>query len=161
MCCKKMPSVFMAFFMAFPCLCNAQNTAEKKETEKKDTLVLYDIFDKLSETSHGGGKVTLAGDDIKSIINDTKNVKKQLKGYRIRIFRDNSQTARQKAENIKANIGKEYPSLPIYITHNSPDFHVEVGDFRNHDEAEKTKRTLINSYPEATLVNVNINFPPL
>ncbi|MDR2466510.1 MAG: hypothetical protein LBD35_03870 [Prevotellaceae bacterium] len=127
-----------------------------------DTAYSYNIFDKLSESSAGKGKVTLGGDNLKALVNETKTVKKPaIKGCRIRVFRDNSQTARQKAESIKAAIEKSYPALPVYISHQSPDFYVEAGDFRTPDDAEKMKRRLVFLYPAATLVNVSINFPPL
>jgi hypothetical protein len=127
-----------------------------------DTAYSYSIFDRLSESPAGKGRVTLGGDNLKALINESKTLKKPaIKGCRIRVFRDNSQTARQKAESIKTAIEKSYPSLPVYISHQSPDFYVEAGDFRTPDDAEKMKRKLVFQYPAATLVNVSINFPPL
>lgn len=141
-----------------PCRSHAQ---QDSLTTKNDAVTVYDIFEKMSETSSDKGKIVLGGDNIKSIIQENKNAKKSIKGCRIRIFKDNSQTARQKAENIKASIERNYPGFPVYITHLSPNFHVDCGDFRNQDEAEKMRRTLIAAYPGTTLVNVTINLPPL
>jgi hypothetical protein len=125
-----------------------------------DTIASFDIFEKLSET--GEGKVILEGDNIKAIIIDAKTQKPiPLKGWRIRIFRDNSQAASRKAEKIKSDIQSTFPLLPVYITHNSPNFYVEVGDYRTRDDAEKMRRLLIPAYPGASAVQGNINFPPL
>jgi hypothetical protein len=152
-----MPLLFV--FTGFtPCLSQVQTDSL---TVKNDTIIVYDIFEKLSETSSDKGKIVLGGDNVKSIIQENKTVKKNIKGCRIRIFKDNSQTARQKAENIKANIERTYPGLPVYVTHLSPNFHVDCGDFRNQDEAEKMRRILTAAYPGTSLVNVTINLPPL
>jgi hypothetical protein len=125
-----------------------------------DTIASFDIFDKLAET--GEGKVILGGDNVKAIVNDVKIQKPvPLKGWRIRIFRDNSQAASRKAERIKSDIASTFPGLPVYITHNSPNFYVEVGDYRTRDDAEKMRRLLIPAYPGASAVQGTINFPPL
>ncbi|MDR1130004.1 MAG: hypothetical protein LBK96_03370 [Prevotellaceae bacterium] len=138
----------------------AQSVQDSIITNPLDTIASYDIFDKLSET--GGGRVILGGDDVKSIVNEIKTQKsKPLKGYRIRIFRDSKQAASRKAESIKGEIEKTYSGLPVYVRHDSPTFYVEVGDYRTQEDAEKMKRTLISAFPEARLVSVSINFPPL
>jgi hypothetical protein len=126
-----------------------------------DTIVSYDIFDKLSEPA-GGGKVFFGGDDIKSVINEMKTQKSApLKGWRIRIFRDSNQAASRRAESTKSEIEKNYPGLPVYVTHKPPTFYVEVGDYRRWDDAEKMRRTLISEHGGASVVPVLINFPPL
>jgi hypothetical protein len=138
----------------------AQNVQDSIATNPLDTIASYDIFDKLSETTKG--KVILGGDDVKSIINEVKTQKnKPLKGWRIRIFRDSNQAASRKAESIKSDIERTYPGLPVYVTHNSPNFYVEVGDYRTRDDAERMRRTLIATFPAASPVSVSINFPPL
>jgi hypothetical protein len=125
-----------------------------------DSIASYDIYSKLFEPSKG--KVILGGDDVRLSINEMKMQKgKTLKGWRIRIFRNSNQAASRRAESIKNNIEKTYPGLPVYVTHNSPYFYVEVGDYRTRDDVEKMKRILISSFPEASLVSVPINFPPL
>jgi hypothetical protein len=139
---------------------SAQNVQDSIATNPLDTIASYDIFEKLSKTTEG--KVTLGGDDVRSIINEVKAQKsKPLKGWRIRIFRDSNQAASRKAESIKSDIEKTYPKLPVYVTHNSPNFYVEVGDYRTRDDAEKMRRTLIATFPAASPVSVLINFPPL
>jgi hypothetical protein len=138
----------------------AQDVRDSTVFNPLDTIASYDIFDKLSKSAEG--RVTLGGDDVKSIIDELKTQKsKTLKGYRIRIFRDSNQAASRRAESLKSDIEKTYPGLPVYVTHNSPNFYVEVGDYRTRDEAEKMRRTLIASFPGASLISVSINFPPL
>jgi hypothetical protein len=137
----------------------AQNAQDSVVFNPLDTIASYDIFDKLYEPAEG--KVILGGDDVRSVINELKTQKSRpLKGWRIRIFRDRNQAASRRAESIKNDIEKTYPGLPVYVTHNSPIFYVEVGDYRTPDDAEKMKRILSVSFA-ASLREVYINFPPL
>jgi len=125
-----------------------------------DTIVSFDIFEKLSDRTEG--KVILGGDEIKSIVNESKTKKSApLKGWRIRIFRDNSQAASRKAESIKNDMNRTFPGLPVYIRYDSPNFYVEVGDYRTRDDAEKMRRLLLPAYRLASPALGNINFPPL
>jgi hypothetical protein len=144
----------------FSVAANAHGVHDSVMSNPLDTILSYNIFDKLYEPAEG--KVILGGDDIRSVLDELKTQKnKPLKGWRIRIFRDRDQAASRRAENIKSNIEKTYPGLPVYVTHSSPIFYVEVGDYRTQDEAEKMRRTLISAYPVASMVSVFINFPPL
>jgi hypothetical protein len=143
---------------------NAQNNLGIQDStvfNPLDTIVAYDIFDKLSQATEG--KVILGGDNVKSIISEMKARKSEpLKGCRIRIFRDREQGASRRAEIQKNEIEKKYPGLPVYVTYDSPAFYVDVGDYRTTDEAEKMKRILISSLSlEASMISVQINFPPL
>jgi hypothetical protein len=138
----------------------SQNIQDSIKNHPLDSITSYDIFSKLSKATKG--RVILGGDNIRSIIGESKMQKsKPMKGYRIRIFRDSNQAASHRAENIKNDIEKAYPGLPVYVTHDSPNFYVEVGDYRTQDDAEKMKRTLIAAWPGASLVSVPIKFPPL
>jgi hypothetical protein len=144
----------------FPAALNAQGVRDSVASNPLDTIVSYDIFDKLYEQADG--KVILGGDDVRSVINELKTQKSRpLKGWRIRIFSDRNQAASRRAESIKNDIEKTSPGLPVYVTHKSPIFYVEVGDYRTRDDAEKMKRILSVSFPKASLAPVSINFPPL
>jgi hypothetical protein len=144
---------------------NAQNIQDSIETNPLDTIAPYDIFNKLSETTEG--KVILGSEDVKSIINEMKAQKiKPLKGYRVRVFRDNGQAASRRAESIKSEVEKAYPGVPVYVKHFSPNFYVDVGDYRTQDDAEKMRRILIAaSFAGAgagvSLIYTDINFPTL
>jgi hypothetical protein len=139
---------------------NTQNVRDSTVINPLDTIAAYDIFDKLSQSNEG--KVILGGDDVKAVIDAMKTRKgKPLTGYRIRIFRDSKQGASHIAAKYKSDIETTYPGLPVYVTHDSPRFYVEVGDYRTKDEAEKMRRILIATFSGASLVPVPINFPPL
>ncbi|MDR1593179.1 MAG: hypothetical protein LBS43_01685 [Prevotellaceae bacterium] len=157
---KHLSTIILLISIVLSVAGNAQNVQDSTVFNPLDTISAYDIFDKLSQT--GEGKVILGGDDVRTVINGMKTQKnKPLRGYRIRIFRDSNQAASRRAASIKNDIEKTYPGLPVYVTHNSPNFYVEVGDYRTKGEAEKMKRTLLSAFPAASLVSVPINFPPL
>lgn len=154
---KKILTGIIVFTGMFFC----SNAYSQDTIEIVHKVINIDIFEKIATPSNNG-KVTLGGDNIKSIIAEVKESKKTpLKGFRIRVFMDNSQNARNKAEGTKNRIKNEYPYLPVYVSHISPNFYVDVGDFRTRDDAEKMKNTLKASYPALRIVPTNIKLPPL
>jgi hypothetical protein len=139
---------------------NATASADFDADADSDSAT-YNIFDRLAKADEG--KVILGGDNIKTLINEARaarRVNRNVTGWRIRVFSDKNQNALQKAEATKASLAKIYGSA-VYITHNSPNFYVEVGDYRTLDEAEKTRKRLSSTYPGAAIVQTRINFPPL
>lgn len=78
-----------------------------------------------------------------------KKTKEDL-GYRVRIFRDNSQNAKTKAIDITKKLRSEFPDLPTpYLHHIEPYFIVSVGDYRTKDGALKTLLRIKKSFPKA------------
>ncbi len=86
---------------------------------------------------------------------------KKITGYRIRIFFDNSQSARGKSSGVKANFLASYPDIPAYWTYDEIYYKVTVGDFRTKSEAIFMLKKLQPDFPSAFLVKMPINFPPL
>ena len=87
------------------------------------------------------------------------NVAKKLTGFRIRVYFDNGQNARNRSEAIARAISGSYPGIGVYRTFESPNFKVSVGDFRTKDEALKIYHSLKASYPTAIILKENINYP--
>lgn len=56
-------------------------------------------------------------------------------GYRIRIFFDNSQTARTSASSTRARFEEMFPNIPVYLNYENPYFKVSVGNCLTIDEA--------------------------
>lgn len=69
-----------------------------------------------------------------------------LEGYRIRIYRDNSQSARSRSEEIEARFKERYPDVGVYRWYSNPYFFVTVGDFRTVDEAVRFQSRLTSDY---------------
>ena len=89
----------------------------------------------------------------------SNNAAKKLTGYRIRVFFDNGQNARNKSEAIARSISNAFPGIGVYRTFESPNYKVSVGDFRTKDEALKVFHTLKSTYPTALLLKETINYP--
>lgn len=56
------------------------------------------------------------------------------KGYRVQIYCGND---RVKANELKIDFIRRYPSVHTYLTYMQPQFRVKVGDFKTRAEAEK------------------------
>lgn len=89
---------------------------------------------------------------------DNKN---KLQGYRIRIFFDNGQNARQQSEKTMADFQAAWPDVPVYRAYANPYFKVTVGDFRTKSEALHFMSRLLPTYPRAFLTREPIAWPRL
>ena len=87
------------------------------------------------------------------------NASKRITGYRIRVYYENNQNARNRSEAIARSISGTYPGIGVYRTFESPNFKVCVGDFRTKDEALKLYHALKSSYPTAIFLKETINYP--
>ena len=87
------------------------------------------------------------------------NAGKKLSGYRIRVFYDNGQSARNRSEAIARSVSNAFPGIGVYRTFESPNFKVCVGDFRTKDEALKVYHALRATYPTAIILKDTINYP--
>ena len=87
------------------------------------------------------------------------NASKRVTGYRIRVYYENSQNARNRSESIARTISGTYPGIGVYRTFESPNFKVCGGDFRTKDEALKMYHALKSSYPTAIILKETINYP--
>lgn len=86
---------------------------------------------------------------------------KGIEGYRLEIFFGSDNKAREKATRVKNEFNLIYPTIPAYVSFQTPNFKVRVGDFRNKSEALKTKAAIGAKYPNAFIVKDNIHFPEL
>jgi len=82
-------------------------------------------------------------------------------GFRVEIFFSSGSGAREMAERRKAEFLKNYPEIPVYISFQSPNFRLRIGDFRNRSEALKVKNQIQKAYPTAFIVPDLIQFPKL
>lgn len=138
--------------------------AQAQILNESDTLFRSDIFKIIAEPG-----ITLSTVAIKQSSHITKTVnnyianasKKRLSGFRIRIFFDNKQDARDKSLNLENSFRELYPGVGAYRTYTNPYFKVTVGDFRNRSDAMKLFKEIENIYPSAFIVREQINFPPL
>jgi hypothetical protein len=74
-------------------------------------------------------------------------------GYRINIFSDSGQTARQKAYDTRSNFMKNFPDIEAYLKYVAPNFQITVGDFRTKNEALRERKKIEKLFPRAFIVS--------
>ena len=150
-----------------PLIGYSQTIVNEKEVVTPDTAefrAIFSIYDRLIESSSTGSEIIINQDPkVEELLRQHfhKGADKKFAGWRIRIFRENSQSARDRVNYIVNSLKNTYPGIPVYTTYEAPTWYVSVGDFRTRDEAEKMKRELKITYPGASLIRESINFPPL
>lgn len=87
------------------------------------------------------------------------NRKRDMNGYRVRIFFDNKQTARVESENTLKRFNGLYHDVAAYRSYANPYFKVTVGDFRTKSEAMELLERIKGDFPSAFVVKENISFP--
>lgn len=85
-----------------------------------------------------------------------QNRQKKNYGYRIRIFFDNKQSARNDSETILNRFMELFPDIPAYRSYSNPYFTVSVGDFKNKSEAVRTLELIKTEFPNALVLRDNI-----
>lgn len=87
------------------------------------------------------------------------NGSKPMSGYRIRIFFDNKQKARNASEYAISKFKSAHPGIAAYRSFSNPYFKVTVGDFRSKSEAIALLKEIKYEFPSAFVVKENINYP--
>lgn len=149
-------SIVAIAVLLFPFSLRAQS-----DTTAKASYVPY--FQFLQQPSVSGGRVIIHQDpEVKKLFDyiELQNAKtKGMPGFRIRIYRENSQQARQKSMDLVADFIAKYPDLPCYRYYDNPYFKVSVGDFRTRFEAMKAFKLVEKDFPDAFIVQETINYP--
>ncbi len=133
---------------------------------QQDTAInrIEDIIEYINNEP-GSGNVKVIQDNRigkllqKSIKYDSRYLK--IKGYRVRIFSNNSQGAKEMAYNNKLVFEGLFPDIPVYVVPNMPNWNVYVGDYRTKDDAIRDLKLIQEYYPNAFLKPDNIRFPKL
>ncbi|MBO4572018.1 MAG: SPOR domain-containing protein [Bacteroidales bacterium] len=171
---KKTLTILFAALLSSAALL-AQNTTQTASAT--DSLPVYEplpsedisysgknIFDVLSKSTLTSGTVNIEQSQaVKAAFarHVAGNSSRKITGYRVRIFFDNSQNARQRSESVAGAFAAAYPGISIYRSYVSPYFKVTVGDFRSRDEAQLFAERLKGWFPSAFLVKEHINYPSL
>lgn len=87
------------------------------------------------------------------------NAQRTISGYRVRIFFDNKQSARNESEAALKRFESLYHDVSAYRSYANPYFKVTVGDFRTKSEAMEHLERIKHEFPSAFVVKENINFP--
>ena len=82
-------------------------------------------------------------------------------GYRIQIFMESGNEALNLAEEARDEFAEKFTEIPAYLAFRAPYYRVRVGDFRTRLEAEQFLRKISLDYPNAWVIEDDINFPKL
>ena len=126
------------------------------------TLYGQSIFNVLPSVSKGG-KADVRVTQTKTLQEMlsrqiASNGSRNVTCYRVRIFNDNSQTARAASEAVLASSKAAY-AYPAYRSYTNPFFKVTVGDFRTKSEALQLLGMLQAEYPTAFLGKETVKDP--
>lgn len=83
----------------------------------------------------------------------------EVEGYRIRIFLDNRQDAREASETAQKRFHMLFPEYETYRTYIYPNFKVTVGDFRTRTEAKMALVHIAKYFPSSFIVKERMKFP--
>ncbi|MCB0804851.1 MAG: SPOR domain-containing protein [Bacteroidales bacterium] len=84
-----------------------------------------------------------------------------IEGWRIEIYFEAGNNSKKLAMEAKSEFVENYPEVPAYLLFQQPYYKVRVGDYKTKMEAEKFLNEIEQAYPNAFVVNDEINFPKL
>ena len=88
-----------------------------------------------------------------------KNASRPILGYRVRIYFDNTQNARNDSEKMMIDFQNKFPGVTAYRSYVNPYFKVTVGDYRTKSEALQLLAELKTEFPSSFIVKENIKYP--
>ena len=105
----------------------------------------------LTNTDNGGSVVVFEGDGVSDAVLAVESQRrvKEVSGFRLVIFSDNSQYAGDNAERVLKEFTDLYPRINAYLVYESPYFKVSVGDCISMEEAQMLISKIQGYYPTA------------
>lgn len=111
-----------------------------------------DLFRKSLEQSQNGATVVVSeqGDASSAVASATTQTQRSnVRGFRVGIFYDNSQDARERAAEAEQLFRASFPSIPVYKDYRNPYFIVTVGNCLTQEEATILWGRVKNLFPKA------------
>ena len=123
----------------------------------RESTNIFDILDR--NTENGGTVIIEQSESMKKAVNHhiSSNGRRKVSGYRVRIFYDNAQNARAKAQSVASSFSSMYPKVGVYKSYDNPFFRVSVGDFKERSDAQRFADQLRSMFPSAFIVKETIN----
>lgn len=75
--------------------------------------------------------------------------RKTMSGFRILVLSTND---RNKAMEVKTSLLRDFPEHKTYLIYQSPNFKIQIGNFRTQAEAEKLKKIIMRLYPDGVII---------
>ena len=123
------------------------------------------IFNRLNQNKYNRGEVEIIQDSsiVFFMYHQLKTYGKLngIRGYRISIFRDTGQDAREKCMAVRSRFKSRYENMPFHEEFVYPYYKLYVGDFRTESEALKFLKIIERDFPDAFIVRDIISYPRL
>ena len=105
----------------------------------------------LTSSKQEGSVVVIEGDGVRDAVKavESQRRSKEVSGFRIVIFSDNSQYAGDNADAVLQEFKTMYPHINAYLVYESPYFKVSVGDCLSMEEAQILLAKILGNYPKA------------
>lgn len=139
------------FLFSFICM-SAQTSQDSLIAREKVT------YDSLME--YLGGAITVSDSvnvAMQKQIDRNKSRNHNMASYKLRIYFDNAQNARNISAEIVDTFSYYYPEIPVSRTYVNPYFKVTVGDFRTKSDAMRFQEAIKSKYPTVFLVKEPIS----
>jgi len=75
--------------------------------------------------------------------------KKSIPGFRVMVITTNDRT---KALVVKTTLLRDFPEHKTYLIYQSPNFKVQIGNFKTQTDAEKLRKTIVRLYPDGVII---------
>mgnify|MGYP000497493766 CR=1 FL=1 len=80
-----------------------------------------------------------------------------LEGYRVQIYNGRKNECMRE----RSNFLKLYPRVATYTVYESPEYRIQVGDFRTRLEAEKFRKNILEHFSGSFVLKTTIKWPDL
>lgn len=143
-------------------LCISSKAVAQNEVTQEDTLEVAPpaILDVLAEKNSFGSPLINQADGVTKALQDyliAKPAEKKI-GYRILVYYDNDQKARNESKDIETELRAAYPNHRVYRSYASPYFIVYIGNFRTKADAMALYNNLLLVYENAKIVKARISW---
>ncbi len=125
-----------------------------QQTEKADSLAVYDVFENFSENLS-----VIQSEEVHAAMTAhvDRNARRTAAGltgqnYRIRIFFDSGQNARGASEATAARFRSLHPGVEVTRSFTNPFFKVTVGNYSSKADAANALRSIQQEFPSAFIV---------
>lgn len=87
--------------------------------------------------------------------------KREFRGFRVRVYRGLGRNARAQSVEVADRLKAQHPGLDVYRSYQAPYYLTTVGNCRTRIDALFLQHQLLGSFPQAFVIEEDIDFPPL
>jgi hypothetical protein len=123
------------------------------------------IISELQHQESGQGTIKVIQDkkidELLGKIIDRNAHKGTIRGYRIQIFRENSQVARERARIARSKFISHFPDIEAYDVVKAPLWRIYVGDFWTLNQAFRALKQIEPLFPYAFIIPEDLDYNKL